>query len=201
VIAISAALLAGCGATSVSGGSAASEGTHCGTWRWPVKTLSDPAAGEVDFAHVVDIDVRALRAMQPPASLEIDTPRLSGIERQVFRVRAQPVSASIADDHDIHMAVASLSDRSATIIVEFPDIRCSGAASSVRRAQLATARDAVVAACGAIPERGTVTLHGDVTITGVGFFDEVHGQEEVASNGIELHPAMSFTSLKCTTGS
>lgn len=31
-----------------------------------------------------------------------------------------------------------------------------------------------------------------VTITGVGFFDRNHGQEGVASNGIELHPILDI---------
>jgi transcriptional regulator with XRE-family HTH domain len=29
-----------------------------------------------------------------------------------------------------------------------------------------------------------------VTVTGVGFFDRIHGQEGVAPNGIELHPLL-----------
>ena len=29
-----------------------------------------------------------------------------------------------------------------------------------------------------------------VTVTGVGFFDVLHGQEGVAPNGIELHPIL-----------
>jgi hypothetical protein len=31
------------------------------------------------------------------------------------------------------------------------------------------------------------------TITGVAFFDSVHGQRGVAPNGIELHPVLSFS--------
>jgi hypothetical protein len=32
-----------------------------------------------------------------------------------------------------------------------------------------------------------------VTITGVAFFDKLHGQTGVAPNGIELHPVLSIT--------
>lgn len=46
--------------------------------------------------------------------------------------------------------------------------------------------------CGAV---GTswVDLRGRVAVTGVGFWDEVHGQTGVAPNGIELHPVLRFT--------
>ncbi len=37
--------------------------------------------------------------------------------------------------------------------------------------------------------KGTRT---DVTGTGVGFFDQIHGQRGVATNGIELHPVLSI---------
>ena len=32
-----------------------------------------------------------------------------------------------------------------------------------------------------------------VTVTGVGFFDPIHGQTGVAPNGIELHPILEIT--------
>jgi len=31
-----------------------------------------------------------------------------------------------------------------------------------------------------------------VSVTGVGFFDPIHGQEGVATNGIELHPILDI---------
>jgi hypothetical protein len=31
-----------------------------------------------------------------------------------------------------------------------------------------------------------------VTVTGVGFFDRIHGQTGVAPNGIELHPVLDI---------
>lgn len=37
-------------------------------------------------------------------------------------------------------------------------------------------------------------------MTGVGFFDVIHGQTGVAPNGIELHPVVSFSG-SCGSGS
>ena len=38
-------------------------------------------------------------------------------------------------------------------------------------------------------------MRSTATITGVGFFDVLHGQTGVAPNGIELHPVIGFTLL------
>jgi hypothetical protein len=40
-------------------------------------------------------------------------------------------------------------------------------------------------------------LSGSATVTGVGFFDVIHGQTGVAPNGIELHPVVAFTKATC----
>jgi hypothetical protein len=82
------------------------------------------------------------------------------------------------------------------MIVEFPDADCSGAALSKKRAVMRRARAALLAACGYIPTN-FVDLRGRATIEGVGFFDEVHQQNGVAPNGVELHPVLKFSSGDC----
>ena len=32
----------------------------------------------------------------------------------------------------------------------------------------------------------------EIMVTGIGFFDKIHGHERVAPNGIELHPLLSI---------
>ena len=61
---------------------------------------------------------------------------------------------------------------------------------------MAHARADLVAACGE-PGDSPVDLTGTATVTGVGFFDVLHGQAGVAPNGIELHPALTFASANC----
>ena len=58
------------------------------------------------------------------------------------------------------------------------------------------ARSAFIAACGA-PTRSFKRLQGTATITGVAFFDQIHGQTGVAPNGIELHPVVGFSGATC----
>jgi len=53
------------------------------------------------------------------------------------------------------------------------------------------AKRKLVAAVGS-PSGRYQTLTGTATITGVVFFDFLHGQRGVAPNGVELHPALGF---------
>lgn len=98
-------------------------------------------------------------------------------------------------DQDIHLVLRD-EQLGHTLIVEFPDVRCQPAARSAKKAAMREAREALLAACGRIPT-AFVGLRGTATVTGVGFFDKIHGQKGRAPNGIELHPALSFTRASC----
>jgi hypothetical protein len=167
----------------------------CGVARWDVKTLSDPAAGKVNYKPRATT-IRTLRRKQPTVNISLLTPRLKGtVEMRVWRLRnVQLIEAGRADDKDIHLVIRD--SRRRTMIVEFPDPDCSGAALSKKRAVMRQARASLIAACGHIPTK-FVDLRGRATIEGVGFFDEVHRQNGVAPNGVELHPVLSFSSADC----
>ena len=73
------------------------------------------------------------------------------------------------------------------MIVEAPNApTCTPNATAYRKRQMIAARKAVLKA-------------GDgcarAQITGVAFFDFLHGQTGVAPNGIELHPVLGFACL------
>jgi hypothetical protein len=167
----------------------ASGGVTCGVWRWDVKTLSDPARRRVDF-HPEAIRIGRLRRLDPPNSLDTDTPRLAGVERQVYEVKGQVVTAKIEDDGDIHLVIAARAAKNRTMIVEFPDRDC--VASAFKRDRMDQARQAMLAECGPMSSSSFTDLTGNVVIRGVGFWDEIHGQTGVAPNGIELHPVLKF---------
>ncbi len=81
------------------------------------------------------------------------------------------------------------------MIVEFPNPACVD--SRFKRAEIRGARSAMLDACGPISSSSFTDLKGKVVIEGVGFWDEVHGQTGVAPNGIELHPALDFSTGNC----
>jgi hypothetical protein len=161
----------------------------CGVERWAVKTLSDRDATRVDF-RVRDTTITALRGLRAPSRLP--STRVPGAEFRTYRIHATLIAAKREADHDVHLVVADPSNVRRTMIVELPDVACRGPASSGKKAQMQAARRAFERVCG-VP---SATRFGAV-ITGVGFFDFLHGQRGVAPNGIELHPVLSFSSTNC----
>jgi hypothetical protein len=161
----------------------------CGIERWSVKTLADPAGRALTLSPNATT-IRALRRKTVPAYVGLRRGR--GVERTTFRVRAKLVEMKLEDDSDIHLVIADPSRTGATMIAEFPASSCTARATPRARTKMNRARTALIAACGA-PSRSFRKLNGTATISGVGFFDQIHGQTGVAPNGIELHPVVSFS--------
>ena len=163
----------------------------CGGFRWPVKTLSDPAARRVHYRPVKNTSVRHLRKLDPPRALMAATPRIRGVEFRTYRIHAELIGARRMEDHDVHLAIRGPRNRTRRMIVEFLDPRCPGARDSIRRAGMKRARNQILQACPRIG-RGFVDLEGEVTIRGVGFWDKPAESSSHAPNGIELHPVLAF---------
>lgn len=174
---------------------------HCGYERWKVKTGTDPAAGQVVLTPV-DTTVAALVAETSPlppvtGKYPPQTPRQPQEERTV-RLHATLIAYAIEQDDDLHLVL--LAAGPATMIAEIPAPACVGA-SSPFLAGVTNARHAFVAATGykqPEPPAGQyappfVQTNVSVVVTGVVFFDFVHGQRGVASNGVELHPVLDIT--------
>jgi len=181
-------------APTLTPSAAPATGDQCGTERWPVKTLSDQDAAQVNFTPVPS-SVGALRGLAAPAPLP-QSSRVAPTELTVFTVTAQLVEMKLEEDRDIHMVIAEPSDPTATMITEFPDAdQCSGAVASAHAQEMRTARTALIAAFGQPSSSQFTSISGSASVTGVGFFDFLHGQTGVAPNGIELHPVIGFTAL------
>jgi hypothetical protein len=158
----------------------------CGTERWSVKTLSDPAAVNLKTTSV-SATVESLRALPVPGPLALHTPRFPQ-ELQVYIVHATLKGAKLEADSDFHVVIAGTSG--ATMIAEFPDPAC--VSHRLYRPQIATARQTFVQRFGTPPSTHFVTLRGQATLTGVLFFDTCHGQRGRAPNCAELHPILNF---------
>jgi hypothetical protein len=162
----------------------------CGVWRWPVKTLSDPARTQVNFNPIATTVSRFRLRSRPGVSFVTDTPRYGYVEHRTWRLKARPIQAKLEDDGDIHLVISVPAAPAKTMIVEFPKRTC--VASPFKRAKIYTARQAFVNNCGTVSASSWLRLAGSVTITGVGFWDARHGQTGIAPNGIELHPVLNF---------
>jgi hypothetical protein len=161
----------------------------CGIERWSVKTLADPAGRTLSLSPKATT-IRVLRNRTVPGYLGLRRSR--GVERTTFRVRAKLVEMKLEADSDIHLVIADPTRSGATLIAEFPLASCTARATPRARLKMRRARSAFIAACGS-PSNSFRRLSGTATISGVGFFDQIHGQTGVAPNGIELHPVVSFS--------
>ena len=157
----------------------------CGVERWMVKTLSDTSATTVRLSDTVNTTIEELVALPRPSLLPRRS-RANPVEQTLYRVEARLLWLSPEGDHDYHLVLASPSDTTVTMIAEIPEPSCAGACTSGFAAVYArvrqTLRDHVNS-----PQSPARPL---VRITGVGFFDFIHGQRGVAPNGIELHPVL-----------
>ncbi len=160
-------------------------GRGCGVERWAVKTGTDAAARQVDATpHATTVaELRALPAPVNPVT------RVAPVEETVYQLRAILTDYKIENDSDEHLVLLDPGG-SGTLVAEIPAPSCLGSASAFGEA-IAMARAAFDARFHATDRY----QHADVavTVTGVGFFDRVHGQRGVAANGIELHPVLSLT--------
>jgi hypothetical protein len=77
------------------------------------------------------------------------------------------------------------------MIAEIPLPACVSPGPGPLRAGIATARQECEARYQPGPSIQQVNV--PVTVTGVGFFDFLHGQYGVTPNGIELHPVLNIT--------
>ena len=176
----------------------AAAGASCGVERWPVKTLSDQDAGQVNFSPVPST-VAALRALAKPASLP-QARRIAPTELTTFSVQARVREFKLEDDRDIHVVINTPGNAAESMIVELVDVGCSGAVASSQAEAMRTARQVFISLCGQPTPSSFKSCTATVQVVGVGFFDELHGQTGVAPNGIELHPVLGITALLVPSG-
>ena len=160
-----------------------------GFGRWTVKTGHDGDAGEVStLAQTTTI--AALRAMKPPSNLTGDTRRLTfagSPEIQTWRLEDVTLAGyKLETDGDYHLVLVDRAGNS--LIAEIVDPRRVGEPWKAQATQARAVFDRHHTA------RSTFQTAGEtVTVTGVGFFDLIHGQLGVAPNGIELHAVLEIS--------
>ena len=159
----------------------------CGIERWPVKVGTDREVEHVDLSPI-PTTVAALDALLPPANpRNRRKSRFEPTELQVYTVHATLIEAKREADLDYHLVLRGPSGQ--TMIVESPSPVC--AKGSRFLPQLREVRSEIRHDIGYVTKRAR-HMHVPVTVTGVAFFDERHGQTGVAPNAIELHPVLDF---------
>src|SRR5262249_18007831 len=95
------------------------------------------------------------------------------------------------DDSDEHLVLGDAQQHS--LIAEVPFPPCVGTGGNdLMKCASTRARAAVDNQFGASISTTPFYPNVPVTVVGIGFFDEIHGQHGVAPNGIELHPVLAI---------
>lgn len=152
---------------------------HCGVELWALKTLTDPAAGQVVLRPK---RTTIAQLVSGPAPRGAHRGRAYGVETQAWRVRATLTGFKLERDSDLHLVLEA---DGKTLIAELPDVACAQGSRVAR--SMAAARAAFLAHHNAA-DGCFDCLHEPVRVDGIGFYDRIHGQAGVAGNGVELHP-------------
>jgi hypothetical protein len=162
--------------------------SHCGTERWSIKTGTDADASLINLTAPPTLTtVGALTSLTPPNPIP-PTHRVRPVETTTYTLSGALVAFKLEADSDYHLVIAN-GDR--TMIVEIPLPSYVSPGPDLLRAGIATARQEFQARYQPGPSIQHVNV--PVTVTGVGFFDFLHGQYGVAPNGIELHSVLNIT--------
>jgi MYXO-CTERM domain-containing protein len=169
----------------------------CGVERWAVKTGTDSAASQIKMTPM-GTTVGALGAIPVPSGFSANSSRFTfsgSPEIQVFRLTNVTLfQYKLESDSDYHLDVK---DATGSMPVEIPYPGC--VSSGPLMSQITSARatfDAKYTATTSYQPANDI-----VTITGVGFFDVLHGQAYALPNGIELHAVLSICfGMNCAGG-
>lgn len=170
-------------------------GHGCGVERWAIKTGTDADAAGIDTAHPRLTTLSDLTHQVAPRHLS-PTHRSAPVEMTSWIVNATLVRYREEPDSDYHLVLRSGSG--GTMIAEIPSPRCVDQGSPFYKA-IGQARRGFNTRMRVT--RSFKRSRMTIAVTGLGFFDDVHGQSGVAPNGIELHPvlAIQFHSVTATS--
>jgi hypothetical protein len=172
---------------SVKKCSAQEKETHCGgIERWDIKTATDDSAIVIDTNKILDYTIEELNNLVPDVKKKS---KRSLLEKTIVRVKCRIISYMIEDDADFHLL---LQDSVFTMIAESPDPNCKIIQDSRFRPQMANVRKNILNFTVARKKTNFYLQSGIYEITGVIFFDKIHGQNGIAKNGIEIHPILKL---------
>jgi hypothetical protein len=158
----------------------------CGAYRWSVKTGADPDVGSVNPLPKLTT-IANLVGLSAPATTPSNG-RVSPVETTIYEIRNVTMTyiRMADDDSDYHHVIT---DGTHTTIIETPFPGCVNNSSPwlCRITRARAVDDARYA-----PTINAQFPDVPVSVVGIGFWDELHGQVGVAPNGIELHPILAI---------
>ena len=167
-----------------------------GKHRWGVKTGSDPDAALVETTPVKTTVEKLAKEARPADMLPgtdvfpaYQNRRAEGVERTVYLVEAEIISCRLETSGNFHLTLQGKTGQ--TMIANCPNPDPEFVDPSSRWAkEIAVARGQIHELLR--PEPSMKRAKQRVRLTGVGFFNRLHGQLGMAPNGVELTPVLSI---------
>jgi hypothetical protein len=161
----------------------------CGVERWAVKTCYDADTANIDFSNIVPSSVAYQRSLIKPTLPGDNTTRLSS-EDTVYSLDVHLLKCVLESDQDIHVVITTMGNTAETMVAEIVNPECPNIVNTSRYAEFKALRDWFVSTFA--PTTSFKTISADVHLTGVGFFDFLHGQTGIPPNGREIHPILTM---------
>lgn len=155
--------------------------------RWNVKTLTDSGESKINYTPL-NTSVSALINIPLLQTIGSNTPRF-GIEFNTYSLKCHIREYKLSDDGDYHLVLQDISNPSVTMIGEIPDHYCHSVEQSKHVTLFTQARKDFQNSLLVTSQVDTAIY----TITGVAFYDKVHGQLGAAPNAIEIHPILTIS--------
>jgi len=165
--------------------------SRCGIERQAVKTLADKDAPAIMKGPIQVTTIHDLVAHQPPSKQELLDATVTRFPAEKMKVEVSAMVTGYKKESDLDFHIV-LSDPSTgqTMIAEIP----SGSCVPIEYASEFSALQKQFASDFGKPiARFKQVTPEKVKITGIVFFDFLHGQTGVAPNGVELHPVLGWS--------
>lgn len=173
-------------------GPSAAKTPHCGVELQSKKTSRDSDWNRVDL-NPKATTVQALTVVSAPTHKQLlaSANKRFDPELLTYTVQGYLVGFKRESDLDFHIVIADLNHTDITMIVEMVSPACLAPQFKKEATGLRTSWEARFGK--ATPKFKRMLAHKiKVEITGVGFYDFLHGQTGVAANGMELHRTVAW---------
>lgn len=165
-------------------------GEGCGIERREVKALLDKDASQIKWTPITS-NIKTLVSFVQPFPVKdkkFNKNVRFGYEFNVYEIKCKIREFRKEDDGDYHLVLVDINDSTRTMIGEILNPECPDLLNSQYTSALNNAREEFEMF--KLPKNKV--MEGIYTITGVCFFDHIHGQLGVAPNGVEIHPIMDI---------
>lgn len=162
----------------------------CGVERWSIKSLSDADTVQINFSNIIPTTVHDQINIERPAGKIV---KRDETEMTVLSMDCYILGFKKEKDKDFHIIVKDVNSEE-SMVIEIISSECSDVQKTSRFEQIKQVQEWFPENIG-VPHNKFKMLDEPklVTITGVGFWDFLHGQKGMAANGREIHPVLTMT--------